>query len=66
MQVNLAAETGTVIFEPGMVSKRSILESIDRLGFEASTMAEADDNLLVRQQRDTQEKLARMKKEPWS
>jgi Cu+-exporting ATPase len=63
MQVNLAAETGTAVFEPGLVSKRSIVETIDKLGFEASPVAEEDDNLLARQQRETKEKLARMKKE---
>jgi Cu+-exporting ATPase len=63
MQVNLAAETGTAVFEPGTVSKRRIVETIDSLGFEASPVLEEDDNLLARQQRETQEKLARMKKE---
>jgi Cu+-exporting ATPase len=63
MQVNLAAETGTAIFEPDAVSKRSIIETINSLGFEASAVIDQEDNLLARQQRETQEKLARMKKE---
>ena len=63
MQVNLAAETGTAIFEPGTISKRKIVETIGSLGFEASPVTEEEDNPLVRQQRETQEKLARMKQE---
>ncbi len=63
MQVNLAAETGTAIFEPGTISKRKIVETIGSLGFEASPVAEEEDNPLARQQRETQEKLARMKQE---
>ncbi|UCD65451.1 MAG: copper-translocating P-type ATPase [Deltaproteobacteria bacterium] len=63
MQVNLAAETGVVVFDQDAISKRRILETIASLGFEAESLAEQDENLLVKQQRETQEKLARMKKE---
>jgi len=63
MQVNLAAETGVALFDPGTISKRRILENIASLGFEAEPLSEQDENLLVKQQRETQEKLARMKKE---
>jgi len=63
MQVNLAAETGVVVFDPSAVTKRRILETIGSLGFEAEPLAEQDENLLARQQRQTLEKLARMKKE---
>jgi len=63
MQVNLAAETGVAVFDPERISKRRILETIAGLGFEAEPLAEQDENLLVRQQRETREKLARMKKE---
>jgi len=63
MQVNLAAETGVAVFDPDTISKRRILESISGLGFEAEPLAEQDDNLLLKQQRETREKLARMKKE---
>jgi Cu+-exporting ATPase len=63
MQVNLAAETGVAVFDPAVISKRRILEAIAGLGFEAEPLAEQDENLLVKQQRETQEKLARMKKE---
>jgi Cu+-exporting ATPase len=45
------------------VSKRTIVETINNLGFEAEALAAADENLLVKQQRETGEKLARMKKE---
>jgi len=63
MQVNLAAETGVAVFDPAAISKRRILETIAGLGFEAEPLAEQDENLLVRQQRQTREKLVRMKKE---
>ena len=63
MQVNLAAETGVAVFDPSTISKRRILETIASLGFEAEALAEQDENLLLKQQRETQEKLSRMKKE---
>ncbi len=63
MQVNLATETGVVVFDSETISKRRILETIAGLGFEAEPLAEQDENLLVKQQRETREKLARMKKE---
>jgi Cu+-exporting ATPase len=63
MQVNLAAETGVAVFDPGTTSKRRILETIASLGFEAEALAGQDENLLIKQQRETQEKLSRMKKE---
>ncbi len=63
MQVNLAAETGVAVFDPGTISKRRILETIANLGFEAEPLAEQDENQLLKQQRQTREKLARMKKE---
>ncbi len=63
MQVNLAAETGVVVFDPDIISKRRILETISGLGFEAEPLAEQDENLLLKQQRETKAKLTRMKKE---
>jgi Cu+-exporting ATPase len=63
MRVNLAAETGVAVFDPSTISKRRILETIAGLGFTAEPLAEQDENLLVKQQRETREKLARMKKE---
>ena len=63
MQVNLAAETGVTVFDPNIISKRRILETIAGLGFTAEPLAEQDENLLLKQQRETREKLARMKKE---
>ena len=35
MQVNLAAETGVTVFDPNIISKRRILETIAGLGFTA-------------------------------
>ncbi|MDH3332641.1 MAG: heavy metal translocating P-type ATPase, partial [Desulfobulbaceae bacterium] len=63
MQVNLATETGVTVFDPSMISKRRIMETIAGLGFTAEPLAEQNENLLVKQQRETREKLARMKKE---
>jgi P-type Cu+ transporter len=63
MQVNLATETGVAVFDPDIISKRKILETIKGLGFEAEPLSEQDENLLVKQQRETREKLDRMKKE---
>ena len=63
MQVNLAAETGVAVFNPEIISKRKILETIASLGFEAEPIAEQGENLLLKQQRETREKLVRLKKE---
>ena len=63
MQVNLAAETGMVVFDPGLIKKRQILETIAGLGFTAEPTAGEEENLLVKQQRETKEKLTRMKRE---
>ncbi|MBW2467028.1 MAG: heavy metal translocating P-type ATPase, partial [Deltaproteobacteria bacterium] len=63
MQVNLAAETGKAVFNPERINKRKIVETIAGLGFEAEALAGGEENLLARQQRETREKLARMKKE---
>jgi Cu+-exporting ATPase len=63
MQVNLAAETGVVVFDQDRISKRTILETIKSLGFEAEVLAAADENLLAKQQRETREKLVRMERE---
>jgi Cu+-exporting ATPase len=63
MQVNLAAETGVLVFDPNRISKRRVLETIGGLGFKAEPLSTGDENLLVKQQRETREKLARMKKE---
>ncbi len=63
MQVNLASETGVAVFDPDVISKRKILETIDSLGFKAEVVAADDENLLAKQQRETREKLSRMKRE---
>jgi Cu+-exporting ATPase len=63
MEVNLAAGTGTAVFDPDAISRRRIVEAIAGLGFEAEPLAGQEENLLQQQQRETREKLARMKKE---
>ncbi len=63
MRVNLAAETAVLVFDPDKITKRRILETIAGLGFKAEPLSTGDENLLVKQQRETREKLARMKKE---
>ena len=63
MQVNLATETGVVVFDSDIISKRRILETIAGLGFKAEPVTATDENLLAKQQRETREKLARMKRE---
>jgi len=63
MQVNLAAETGVAVFDPAVISRRRIIETIEGLGFKAEPIAGEEENLLVKQQRETREKLARMKRE---
>ena len=63
MQVNLAAETGVAVFDPAVVSKRKILETVEGLGFTAGVLAGEDENLLRRRQRESREKLAEMKRE---
>ncbi|NOQ66350.1 MAG: copper ion binding protein, partial [Desulfobacterales bacterium] len=62
-QVNLATETGVVVFDSDIISKRRILETIAGLGFKAEPVTATDENLLAKQQRETREKLARMKRE---
>ena len=63
MQVNLASETGVAVFDPVVINKRKILETIDNLGFKAEVVTADDENLLTKQQRETREKLIRMKRE---
>jgi Cu+-exporting ATPase len=63
MQVNLASETGVAVFDSDVINKRKILETIDTLGFKAEVVAADDENLLAKQQRETRDKLIRMKRE---
>ncbi|MFZ5762049.1 MAG: heavy metal translocating P-type ATPase [Thermodesulfobacteriota bacterium] len=61
MQVNLAAESGTVVFDPEVVSQRAIREAIGRLGFTAQ-VAQAGRSDVERQQEEAVARLAAMKK----
>ncbi|MEW6595091.1 MAG: heavy metal translocating P-type ATPase [Thermodesulfobacteriota bacterium] len=61
MQVNLAAETGTVVFAPEQVTQRAIREAIERIGFTAKA-AQAGRSDMERQQQEAVARLAAMKK----
>nr|MDA8165631.1 heavy metal translocating P-type ATPase [Desulfobacteraceae bacterium] len=60
--INLAAETGLIRFDPGVVSQRQIRETINRLGFEAKTAAAPGASAVARQQEEMAARLAAMKK----
>jgi Cu+-exporting ATPase len=62
VQVNLAAETGTIIYREGEVSQRRIREAIGKLGFEAVPATTRGGDALARRQEETRQKLAAMKK----
>ncbi len=62
VQVNLAAETGTIMYREGEVSQRRIREAIGRLGFEAVPATTRGGDVLARRQEETRQKLAAMKK----
>lgn len=59
-EVNLAAETGTFVFDPARSSRRAIREAIEQLGFGASPITEADDQFSKREH-ETRKRLAAMK-----
>ncbi len=61
VSVNLATETGMVIFEKDTVSQRQIREAISSLGFEAKAVS-SQGNLFEQKRLDTAHRLARMKK----
>lgn len=61
MQVNLATESGTVVFDPEEVTQRAIREAIERIGFKA-TVAVAGRSAMARQQEEAVARLAAMKK----
>jgi len=60
-EVNLAAETGTFVYDPGRTSRRVIREAIEQLGFGATALTATDSNF-ARRQRETAARLAAMKK----
>ena len=59
--VNLATESGSVIFEKGRVSQRQIREAISSLGFEARVVS-AQQDLFTQRRAETRSRLAVMKK----
>ncbi|HSR35559.1 MAG TPA: copper ion binding protein, partial [Desulfurivibrionaceae bacterium] len=61
MQVNLATESGTVVFDPAQVTQRAIREAIERIGFKA-TVAVAGRSAMERQQEEAVARLAAMQK----
>lgn len=52
MQVNLATESATVVFDPEVVSQRQIREAIERLGFKAQAAGPAGGSDFERQQEE--------------
>ncbi|MDH3360082.1 MAG: copper ion binding protein, partial [Desulfobulbaceae bacterium] len=59
-QVNLATETGSVRFDPQLISRRQIREAINGLGFEAEALASVASGF-EEQQQEVVNKLARMR-----
>ena len=62
MQVNLATESATVVFDPDLVSQRQIREAIERLGFKAQAAGLAGGSDFERQQEEAIIRLAAMAK----
>ncbi|MFA7347386.1 MAG: heavy metal translocating P-type ATPase [Desulfurivibrionaceae bacterium] len=62
MQVNLATESATVVFDPEVVSQRQIREAIERLGFKAQAAGPAGGSDFERQQEEALARLAAMAK----
>ncbi|MHB1013965.1 MAG: heavy metal translocating P-type ATPase [Desulfurivibrionaceae bacterium] len=62
MQVNLATESATAVFDPDLVSQRQIREAIERLGFKARVAASAGTSDFERQQEESLVRLATMAK----
>jgi len=62
MQVNLATESGTVVFDPDLVSQRQIREAIERLGFKAQVSGLVGGSDFERQQEEAIARLEAMAK----
>ena len=62
MQVNLATESATVVFDPELASQRQIREAIERLGFKAQVAGPAGGSDFERQQEEAVIRLAAMAK----
>ena len=65
MQVNLATESATVVFDPELASQRQIREAIDRLGFKAQAVGPSGRSDFERQQEEALVRLAAMAKRLW-
>ncbi|HKI82008.1 MAG TPA: HAD-IC family P-type ATPase, partial [Pseudodesulfovibrio sp.] len=59
-EVNLAAETGTFVFDPNRTSRRAIREAIEKLGFGASPIT-ASDSQFAQKEQETLKRLGAMK-----
>jgi len=62
MQVNLATESATVVFDPELAGRRQIREAIERLGFKAQAAGPAGGSDFERQQEEAILRLAAMAK----
>ncbi len=60
-QVNLASETGLVLFDPERVSPRLIRETIRNLGF-ATRVVAGQENIVAQRQKEMEDRLAAMKR----
>ncbi|MDG4476909.1 heavy metal translocating P-type ATPase [Thiovibrio frasassiensis] len=60
MQVNLASESATVVFDPEVVSQRQIREGIERLGFKAQVAGLSGNSDFERQQEEALARLSAM------
>ncbi len=60
-EVNLAAETGLVVFDPTLSSRRKIREAVEQIGFEALPLTEQSSGFEQKQQ-EVRARLASMKK----
>lgn len=61
-RINLASETGTVVYDPGLISQRRIRETIKNLGFDSEPIAGMSGTLFSRRQQESAAKLAAMKR----
>lgn len=62
MQVNLATESATVVFDPELAGQRQIREAIERLGFKSQVVGVASGSDFERQQEEAVLRLAAMAK----
>ena len=60
--VNLATQSGEIVFDPGQVSQRAVREAIAGLGFTSEPRSGAAGNLFRKRQQEALEELARIKR----